>query len=207
MKIGIVDYGACNLSSIYNSIYRLGYNPLVIKNPNDFKSLDRLIIPGVGAAKQCIDNLKEKKYFEEIFKFYKTGKPLLGICLGMQIFGKNLFEHGKSDGFGIVDADIIKIDKKNPFNIGWRIINLKENSNIKKIIPNKSCFYFCHSYFMSFNTSLEKKYCEGFVEEKKVIPSIVVKNNYIGTQFHPEKSQGLGEKFILNFISKEDLIN
>ena len=156
MKIGIVDYGACNLSSIYNSIYRLGYNPLVIKNPNDFKSLDRLIIPGVGAAKQCIDNLKEKKYFEEIFKFYKTGKPLLGICLGMQIFGKNLFEHGKSDGFGIVDADIIKIDKKNPFNIGWRIINLKENSNIKKIIPNKSCFYFCHSYFMSFNTSLEK---------------------------------------------------
>ena len=75
MKIGIVDYGACNLSSIYNSIYRLGYNPLVIKNPNDFKSLDRLIIPGVGAAKQCINNLKEKKYFEEIFKFYKTGKP------------------------------------------------------------------------------------------------------------------------------------
>ena len=91
----------------------------------------------------------------------------MGICLGMQIFGKNLFEHGKSDGFGIVDADIIKIDKKNPFNIGWRIINLKENSNIKKIIPNKSCFYFCHSYFMSFNTSLEKNIVKVLSKKKK----------------------------------------
>ena len=69
---------------------------LVIKNPNDFKSLDRLIIPGVGAAKQCIDNLKRKKYFEEIFKFYKTGKPLLGICLGMQIFGKTYLSMEKA---------------------------------------------------------------------------------------------------------------
>lgn len=207
MKIGIVDYGACNLSSIYNSVYRLGYNPLIIRNLADFKNLDRLIIPGVGAAKKCIESLKEKKFFEEIIKFYNTGKPVLGICLGMQIFGKNLFEHGKSYGFGIVDADIVKIDKKNPFNIGWRTINLKDNSKIKNIIPNKSCFYFCHSYFMSFNTPLEKIYCEGFVDEKKAIPSIVIKNNYIGTQFHPEKSQGLGEKFIQNFISKEDLIN
>ena len=71
MKIGIVDYGACNLSSIYNSIYRLGYNPLVIKNPNDFKSLDRLIIPGVGAAKQCIDNLKEKNTLKKYLNFTK----------------------------------------------------------------------------------------------------------------------------------------
>jgi len=207
MKIGIIDYGACNLSSIYNSIYRLGYDPLIINHKNEFKKLDRLIIPGVGAAKKCIQNLKEKNFFNEILKFYQTGKPILGICLGMQIFGKNLYEHGKSSGFAIIDSDIIKINKKNPFNIGWCEIKIEEDLKIAKIIPNNSCFYFCHSYFMKFNTTNEIQYCKAFTDDKNKIPSIVIKNNYIGTQFHPEKSQGIGEKFIQNFITNKDLFN
>ena len=196
MKIGILNYNACNLASIYNSIFRLGHDPKVLENKDQFKTIDKLIIPGVGAAKNCIDYLKQNDLFFEIEKFLKNQKPILGICLGLQIFSKNLFEHGKSYGFNLTDSDVVALKNKK-INIGWNkiFINDKDWSEF-----NNKSFYFCHSYLLKFNNEMDKKYCKAITSSDENIPSLIIKQNFIGTQFHPEKSQTIGNKFLEKFL-------
>ena len=200
MKIGILDYNACNLASIYYSIYRLGYDPIILKEKSDIKKVDKLIIPGVGAAKSCLDYLIKNQLFNEINLFLNAGKPILGICLGLQIFSKNLYEHGKSQGLNIIDADVIPFDKNNQFNIGWSNVRIPENSFLYRDFSNKY-FYFCHSYFLKFNNQDDMRLCHGEINHNNIVPSIIVKNNFMGVQFHPEKSQINGTKFIEKFLN------
>ena len=202
MKIGILNYNACNLASIYYSIYRLGYDPIILKKKEDIKKIDKLIIPGVGAAKSCLEYLKNKELFEYIQIFFNSGKPILGICLGLQIFSKTLMEHGRSSGFGIIDANVIPFNKVKKFNIGWSNIKISENSFLFKNFSDKS-FYFCHSHFVKFNNKNNEKYCHGKIIHGETVPSIIIKNNFMGVQFHPEKSQTNGVKFIENFLDWE----
>ena len=93
MKIGIVDYGAGNINSVYNSVYNLGYDPIIIENEKDFKNIQKIIIPGVGSAFNSIKIFKEKNLFEEIKKIINTNIPILGICLGFQMFSRNLLRN------------------------------------------------------------------------------------------------------------------
>jgi imidazole glycerol-phosphate synthase subunit HisH len=199
MKIGILNYNACNLASIYNSIFRLGHDPQIIEKRAELKSIDKLIIPGVGAAKNCLDYLKKNDLFSEVEIFFKKEKPILGICLGLQIFSKNLFEHGKSSGFNLIDADVVSFPNKK-INIGWRRILISDKDWIE--FNNKS-FYFCHSYLLKFNSSTDKKYCKARINSQEEIPSLIIKKNFVGTQFHPEKSQTVGNKFIEKFLNWE----
>ena len=199
MKIGILNYNACNLASIYNSIFRLGYDPKIIEKRAELKSIDKLIIPGVGAAKNCLDYLKKNDLFSEVEIFFKKENPILGICLGLQIFSKNLFEHGKSSGFNLIDADVVSFPNKK-INIGWRKILINDKNWIE--FNNKS-FYFCHSYLLKFNNANDKKYCKARINSQEEIPSLIIKQNFIGTQFHPEKSQTVGNKFIEKFLNWE----
>ena len=194
MKIGILDYKACNLTSVYYSIYRLGYDPVIVKKAIDFKKIDKLIIPGVGSAKTCIDFLKKKNFIYEINNFLKQ-KQILGICLGMQIFAKKLYEGENTFGLGFFDADVIPL-KDNKNNVGWLKVNIAQNNFLNHL--DKKEFYFCHSFHFNLNSSSDKKYCIGYSKEKLV--SIVKKENFIGTQFHPEKSQISGGTLIKNFI-------
>ena len=97
MKVGILDYKACNLGSVFFSLYKLGVDPIIINSPKKLSEMDKLIIPGVGAAKNCMDFLKYNSFIEPIKKFL-CNKPVLGICLGMQIFAKKLYENGLSEG-------------------------------------------------------------------------------------------------------------
>ena len=200
MNIGILNYKACNLSSIYNSIYRLGYDPIIIDSSKKIKNLDKLIIPGVGSAKHCLDFIKKNGIFDEINEYLELKKPILGVCLGLQIFSKNLYEHGNSKGFGLINADVLPIDNSNFYNIGWSKLNFNENNNLPKPIILNNIYYFCHSYKLKFNESSEKKYCLGYVENKNIIPAMIIKNNFIGLQFHPEKSQKSGEIIIKYFL-------
>jgi len=200
MKIGILNYNACNLASIYHSIYRIGYDPIIINNKKQLKKIDKLIIPGVGAAKSCVDYLKKKELFDEIEDFIDLKKPILGICLGLQIFSKKLYEHGESNGLNFINAEVIPF-RKQKINIGWSklIIN---NNNFFNEFSDKS-FYFCHSYYLNFINLNDKKYCKGFIDHDEKIPSLIIKENFVGVQFHPEKSQANGNKFIKKFLHWE----
>ena len=205
MKIGILDYKACNIASVFHSVYNLGHDPVIIKKKNDFKKVDKLIIPGVGAANHCMKYLKNTEMISEITKYKNKGMSILGICLGMQIFSKTLFEHGKTDGLGFINGEVIPINKsKNIFNIGWCNITINnKNDKIDKInIKNNSSFFFCHSYFLNLNKKLNNDLILGEVNIGKTIPAIIIKDNIIGVQFHPEKSQENGASFLNFFINE-----
>ena len=201
MKIGILDYNACNLSSVYYSIYRLGYDPIIIKKAKEITRIDKLIIPGVGSAFHCLNYLKKNGIFEEIKKFLELEKPILGICLGLQIFSKKLYEHGVSEGFGLIDAEVIPINYLNYYNIGWSKLIFSKNHYLPKEVFLNNIFYFCHSYQLKFNNSSENNFCRAYIKNKNKIPSIIIKNNFIGVQFHPEKSQKNGENLIKFFLN------
>jgi len=203
MKISMIDYGACNISSVYSAFENLGADIKVITKLKDIEKSEKIVIPGVGAAKSSIDYLKSNNLFEPLKNFISSGKPILGICLGFQMFSIKLHENGISDGLGFFDADVINFSKKkNIFHIGWNTVNIDEQSQKFFKIKNLSSFYFCHSYFLKFNKSIKStKFIGGLSKFKINFPSIIIKNNIIGVQFHPEKSQSNGAKILEKFIN------
>jgi glutamine amidotransferase len=201
MKIGILDYSTNNVYSVYNAFYNLGYNPKIIRVPSEIKTSEILIVPGIGNAFYSISILKSSGCLDEIKEFINLGKPILGICLGLQIFCKKLFEGGESYGIGLIDANVIKIKKNNFFNIGWGEVLLRPNKLLKNQDNLKKNYYFCHSYKLEFNTEKKKEFCKGIFKEND-IPSIIIKDNFVGLQFHPEKSQNDGLSLIKTFLEK-----
>jgi len=200
MKVGIVDYGTGNIFSVFNSIYNLGYDPVIIDKNTNIDKVDRLIVPGVGSANQALINLRKNEFLDKIKKFYEKGKPVLGVCLGFQIFAKKLLEDGNSEGIGLINGIVKPIQKPNAFNIGWCKVKINADLSNKIRINSISDFYFCHSYYLDFNQENGTE-CYGTTFFKKEIPSIILKDNFIGVQFHPEKSQINGIKFIKYFIN------
>jgi imidazole glycerol-phosphate synthase subunit HisH len=201
MKVSILDYDAGNLASVYNCFYNLGASVKVINNYKDIKKAERLVVPGVGSAKYSIDYLNKNKMFNELKLFIETGRPILGICLGLQIFGKNLCEHGKSEGLGFIDADVKEISVKNKSimsHIGWNKIDSNKELTKRLNIKENTYFYFCHSYSLNIYKKSKLIYLKTFYQ--KEIPALVLKENFLGAQFHPEKSQIAGSKLIENFL-------
>ena len=199
MKVGILDYQACNLGSVFFSLYKLGIDPIIINNSKKISEMDRLIIPGVGAAKNCMDYLKYNSFIEPIKEFL-SHKPVLGICLGMQIFAKKLYENGLSEGIGHIDGEVKKLGTKIKFNIGWKEVKFIKKIDKKLNIEDMSSFYYCHSYYISLK---KNDYCAGmsYIDNNNEIPAIIYKDNFIGTQFHPEKSQTNGNKLLEFFLN------
>lgn len=201
MNISILNYDAGNLASVFNAFYNLGANVKIINDSKELECSDRLVIPGVGSAKNSLDYLRKKNLLDSLKNFIKTGRPIMGICLGLQIFSKYLYEDGKSYGLGFIDAEVKNIYEKDDIiftHVGWNKISA--NKEIKKILKIKdgSFFYFCHSYYLEINKNDKLDYSKTFYI--KEIPAIIIKDNFIGTQFHPEKSQLAGSKLIENFL-------
>lgn len=198
MIIGIINYGAGNIRSIFNTLFNLGYDPLIINKTNNFKNIDILIIPGVGSAFSCIKFLENSGLKEKILEFNSKKKPIIGICLGMQILCKNLYEGGNAKGFEFFDANVTRLEVKKKINIGWEKVKL---INKKNLIFEEGLYYFCHSYYVKFNNQSSKDIIAttnlGFD-----IPSIIRKENIIGLQFHPEKSQAVGKRLLLKILNQ-----
>jgi glutamine amidotransferase len=199
MKVGILDYKACNLASVFSSLYKLGIDPIIVNNSKELTEIDKLIIPGVGAAKNCMDYLRYNSFIDPL-KDFLINKPILGICLGMQIFAKKLYENGFSEGIGYIDGEVKKLDTKIKFNIGWKEVKFKKKIEKKYNIEDLSSFYYCHSYYLSLKKN-ENCLATSIIDNNHEIPAIVFKNNFIGTQFHPEKSQNNGNKFLEFFLN------
>lgn len=195
-NVAIINYNTGNLASIYNALKTLGYNVNIIDKPKKIQSYDRIILPGVGAFEKAISYLEKNGIKEEIIKFTQSEKPLLGICLGMQLLFDKSYEFGEYNGLGLIEGKIIKfIDKtlKIP-HIGWNKINIIKNNALLKGI-NNDYMYFVHSFYAqkSKNTIAYTNYGIEF-------SAIVNKNNIYGIQSHPEKSSKIGLKILKNFM-------
>jgi len=192
--IGIVNYGiAGNIHSVKKAIERAGGNAILVNSPSDFNLIDKVIIPGVGSFNGAMQELGNNGCVEPLKIFTK---PILGICLGMQILAKLGFEYGKTKGLGLVDAEvkIIQCDGRVP-HMGFNKIQVvKPNILFNGLEEEK--FYFMHSYEMVNYTDIV-----ALTEYKKhIFVSSVCKNNIYGVQFHPEKSREVGIKLLSNFI-------
>lgn len=201
-KICIIDYGLGNLASVYHALYNL--NPLVKISSlhNDIIDSSHLVLPGVGNFKAGIEGLEEKELIPLIKnEVLIKKKPILGICLGMQLFCNFSEEYKEKSGLNLIEANLLKISNKNKEfkvpHIGWNEVEFLEKSVLFKKIKKDSSFYFVHSYHLvPKDYSIVNGTC--FHGEKIVVS--IEKNNIFGTQFHPEKSGDAGTQLLANFL-------
>ena len=209
MKIAIIDYETGNLKSVSKALELASNNVLkrsnieVINSAKALNNFDKVVLPGQGSFKQCFQSLNSiHGIFDELtdFVMFKK-KPILGICVGMQLFATFGDEDGGSDGLGWIGGEVKKINLKDLSlklpHMGWNNIQISSNSKLLNGINNDSHFYFVHSY--SFDVD-EKKYISATTNYSIEIVSAIEKENIFGTQFHPEKSQANGIKILENFI-------
>lgn len=192
MNIAIIDYGAGNVQSVLFSLERLGYNGKVTSNTNEIINADKVIFPGVGEASSAMKMLYKQNLAKVILQLKQ---PVLGICLGMQLLCKSS-EEGNAKGLGIFDIDIKKFSNqvKVP-QMGWNTIyNLK--SSLFEGIPEDEYMYLVHSYYAPKN-DYEISTTNYGIEYATAIQ----KDNFYGVQFHPEKSGGIGEQILKNFLN------
>lgn len=201
--IAIVDYGMGNLHSVSKAFETIGEEVIITNKKADLEKAEGIVLPGVGAFGKGIENLKKYDLIEVLDKeILIKKKPLLGICLGMQLLAEESEEFGKHKGLGWIPAKIRRFNLKNQSlrvpHVGWNNINLIQNSVLFKNIKNETNFYFVHSYFMDCQDHAkiiaECDYGERFT-------AAVQKENIFGIQFHPEKSQSAGLKVLENFVN------
>ena len=207
MKVTIVDYNSGNISSVINSFKEAAKDKVNIEVTSDLNKIklsDKVVLPGQGSFKSCVDALNSiNGLVETLNEFAVTKKkPLLGICVGLQMFADIGYEETVTKGLGWISGKVSKIDnQKNKFrlpHIGWNEINIVKDSKIFKDIENNSHMYFVHSYEF---IPEEKNVISATTDYSSNIVCSVEKENIFGTQFHPEKSDKLGLKIIENFLN------
>lgn len=194
MNIVIINTNCANLFSVKNMLIKLGYNPVISDNPDIISQSDKLFLPGVGTAAAAMNQLKEKKLIQLI---KNCTQPILGICLGMQLFGSLSEENNNINTLNIIDIPIKRIQcHKLPLpHMGWNnIFPLKKHFLFYKIQKNHY-FYFAHSYAMELSDSTIAHTNYG-----QLFSSVIEYKNYYGVQFHPEKSSTPGQQLIKNFL-------
>ena len=207
MKVTIVDYSSGNISSVINSFKEVAQNKATIEVTSDLekiKASDKIVLPGQGSFKSCVDALNKISGLNDALNEFVTvnKKPLLGICVGLQMFADVGYEETETKGLGWISGKVSKIDNQNGKyklpHIGWNQINILKDSKIFKEVENNSHMYFVHSYEFVPN---DKNVISATTDYSSNIVCSVEKENIFGTQFHPEKSDKIGLKIIQNFIN------
>ena len=204
-KVGIIEYGAGNIKSLANTFQHINVEVILINKELDFNKVNYLVLPGVGAFGYCMEKLNKSKLIPNIIKWINNEKPLLGICVGMQMLFKSSEEQGHHDGLGLLDGKITDLRVENPEvkvpHVGWNKVTFQNNFNLFKKNETED-FYFAHSY--SFE-NLENNYELAHCTHGKKFCAIIKNKNIIGVQFHPEKSQHAGIKFLKSFLDEKNL--
>ena len=207
MNVTIVDYNSGNISSVINSFKEVAKDKVdieVTSDLNKIKSSDKVVLPGQGSFKSCVDALNNINGLVDTLNEFAINnkKPLLGICVGLQMFADTGYEETETKGLGWIAGKVSKIDNQNGKyklpHIGWNEINIVKDSKIFKDIKNKSHMYFVHSYELIPD---DKNIITATTDYSSNIICSVEKENIFGTQFHPEKSDKLGLQIIKNFIN------
>ena len=206
MNVTIVDYNSGNISSVVNSFKEVAKNKIALEVTSDLqkiRSSDKLVLPGQGSFKSCVEALNAISGLSETLNesVIIDKKPLLGICVGLQMFADVGYEEIETKGLGWIPGKVSKIDNQSGKfklpHIGWNQINIVKDSKIYKDIKNNSHMYFVHSYEFLPN---DKNVISATTDYSSNIVCSVEKENIFGTQFHPEKSEKIGLRIIKNFI-------
>jgi glutamine amidotransferase len=207
MKVTIVDYNSGNISSVINSFNEVAKDKVnieVTSDLNKIKSSDKVVLPGQGSFKSCVDALNSINGLTDALNevAISNKKPLLGICVGLQMFADVGYEEIETKGLGWISGKVVKINNQNGKfklpHIGWNQLNIHKNSKIFKDIENNSHMYFVHSYEF---IPQDKSIISATTDYSSNIVCSIEKENIFGTQFHPEKSDKIGLKIIDNFIN------
>jgi glutamine amidotransferase len=207
MNITIVDYNSGNISSVINSFSEVAKNKVKIEvtaDLNKIKTSDKVVLPGQGSFKSCVDALNSINGLVDTLNEFTINnkKPLLGICVGLQMFADIGYEETETKGLGWIPGKVSKIDNQNGKfklpHIGWNQINIVKESKVFKDIENNSHMYFVHSYEF---IPEDKNVISATTNYSSKIVCSIEKDNVFGTQFHPEKSDKTGLKIIDNFIN------
>lgn len=198
--IAIVDYGVGNLFSLKSSLAAIGAEARVTKDEAEIRSADKIILPGVGAFEDAMRKLCASGLAEVVKDEVKKGKPLMGICLGMQMLFEKSMEYGEHEGLGLIPGavvpigDVIPPELKIP-HIGWNALNIKKDSPVFKYISDGDCVYFVHSFYAAGC----EDYTMATAEYGAELTAAVQNGNVFGCQFHPEKSGKVGLNILRAF--------
>lgn len=203
--INIIDYEMGNLRSVEKAFEKLGFEARVSDKPEDITTADKVVLPGVGAFRDCINNLREGGFVEPLLAHVEAGKPLLGICVGMQMLFDESEEFGRHQGLGLIPGKVVRFpsgmvengERLKVPHMGWNNISIKKESPIFSDIKDNSFVYFVHSYYCAAENPADvAASCRyGDVE----FCASLWRDNIMATQFHPEKSQDIGLNIFKNF--------
>lgn len=197
MRVGIIDSKICNIYSIINRIKKLEKDFLVIDSKEKFQNIDRLILPGVGAYPKAMENLKRYGLSEAILDFARSNRPILGICLGMQLLFEESEEFGCVKGLGLIPGRVVKIETELVLpHMGWNDLSITQPIPLLKKVGNGADVYFVHSYRVKTDNS----HIAAITTYGEEIPAVVFCGNVMGVQFHPEKSLKWGGQILTNFL-------
>lgn len=195
--IGIVDYGRGNLRSVEKALAKLDYEARIMTAPQELADVEGIILPGVGAFADAMGALQRGEWIEPLLAYAGSGKPFLGICLGMQVLFEIGEEHGEHQGLGLLPGRVVKFPpgRKVP-HMGWNNLHQEQENFLLTGIPDDSFFYFVHSYYAE---PIDKEVIAGTSDYGIKFPALVGQGNVWGAQFHPEKSSPWGMKLLDNF--------
>ena len=197
--ITIVDYQMGNLRSVQNAVQKTGGQARISSDPGEIASADKLILPGVGAFGDAMAEIRRRDLAAPIRDFLASGRPFLGICLGLQLLFEKGYEHGEHEGLGVLDGEVVRFDLPPEYKVphmGWNTVTRRSDPPILEGIPDEAHFYFVHSYYVRPDddsvVALSCDYAGEFC-------AMVWRDNLYATQFHPEKSQAEGLKLLGSF--------
>jgi len=197
--ITIVDYGMGNLRSVQKGFEKVGHPALVSSDPDQVAAADKLVVPGVGAFEDAVDELKRRGLTEPILAAIQADKPFLGICLGLQLLFDVSYEHGEHRGFGVLPGEVVRFDLPRQYSVphmGWNQLRIDRRPPILEGIEDGTYFYFVHSYYV---VPRDAEVVAGTTDYPEPFCSMVWRGNLFATQFHPEKSQAKGLRILKNF--------
>ena len=197
MSIAIIDYGVGNLRSVEKAFTSQGIEAVVTSDEKILRSADKLVLPGVGAFKACMDGLKARGFDELVLEAAGAGKPIIGLCVGLQMMFDEGHEFGIHKGLGLMPGRVVKFpDKLRVPHIGWNQVEFKRQHKVFTELPSQTFFYFVHSFYVEPS---DRTCVRGETDCGMRYASSCGQNNIVDVQFHPEKSQTPGLRLLKKF--------
>jgi len=199
-KIVIVDYGMGNLRSVQKAFEKIGFDARLTRNKDEIGRASAIVLPGVGAFKDCMENLEKYGLVEILLRSIEKGKPYLGICLGLQVLFSESEEFGSHKGLDLIKGKVVRFEPDSEHKVphmGWNTIEKEKEGPMLQGIESGDFFYFVHSYYVIPDKT---EWISSFTTYGKPFVSSIWKENLFATQFHPEKSQQKGLRILENFV-------